>query len=181
MRKVRDYLHLFEGFEIADEDLGARRHGVCRVRLYEQAAEQVREDDEHRCSDWQCPAPVALISELPDNPNVEVSQLIEVLAAELCASHALPTGATTFIVHYERTAEELSRSIPETFALVEFSDRELELAPVEDEIRLAFGEPRFTHVPEDELYGLVGAVGTGEPQLVSGRGLLSEEVDKDEV
>lgn len=184
MRKVRDYVHLFEGFEMADEDLGALRHGVCRIRLYEQTVEQVREaceDGERQYRDIQCPAPVALISELPDNPTVEVSEIIEVLAAELCAAHALPTGTTTFIVHYERSAAELARSIPETFALVEFSDRALDLAPVEDEIRLAFGEPRFTHLPEDEMGRMVGSLQTGEPQFVSGRGILAEEVGTDEV
>lgn len=181
MRKVRDYIHLFEGYEMADEDLGRLRRGVCRVRLYQQPAEPVDEDGEQQCRDWQCPAPVALISELPDNPNVEVSEVIEVLAAELCAAHALPTATTTFIVHYQRTGAELARGIPETFALVEFSDRRMGLQEVEGGIRLAFGEPRFTHVPEDEMCGMVGSLEIADPQLVSGRDDLSEEVDADEV
>lgn len=181
MRKVRDYIHLFEGYEMADEDLGRLRRGVCRVRLYQQAGELVDEDGEQQCHDWQCPAPVALISELPDNPNVEVSEIIEVLAAELCAAHALPTGTTTFIVHYERTGTELSRSIPETFALVEFSDRRMELQPIGGGIRLAFGEPRFTHVPEEEMCALVGSLDTGGLHPVSGRDVLSGEVGKDEL
>ena len=186
MRKARDYIRLFEGYELADRDVGAIRRGVCRVRIYEQARDRVGEEGEQQCSDWQyrdwqCPAPVALISELPDNPNVEVSEIIEVLAAELCAAHALPTATTTFVMHYERSGAELARSIPETFALVEFSDRRLDIVTVEGQVRLSFGEPRLTHVREDELCELTGCFVAGGVQPVSYKGLSEEEVYGDEL
>lgn len=180
MRKVRDYIHLFEGRAVADEDLGDIRHGVCRVQLYQQSEEPVCEDG-HEFGDRQCPAPVALISELTDNPNAEVTEIIEVLAAELCAAHALPTATTTFVVHYERTESELERGIPETFSLVEFRDRRMELQPLASEIRLAFGEPRFTHVPADELEAVAGSLDASDPHLINSRTPSPEEVDTYEI
>lgn len=177
MRKVRDYIHLFEGFELHDEDLGSLRRGVCRVRVFEHTADGADEDAQW-CDglgregagrevvrrEERRPAPVALLTELPDNPNVDVSDIIEVLTAELCAAHAMPTLTTTFIVGYARTEEEIDRGIPETYSVVEFSDRELELEGVDGYIRLAFGEPSFEHISEETVCAVTGCE-AGQPRL----------------
>jgi hypothetical protein len=46
-------------------------HGLCRVRVFERAAEM----------------PVIVCTELPDNPSTSVTNMAEILAAELIARH----------------------------------------------------------------------------------------------
>lgn len=96
MRKTRDYKRPFR-------DLWSEG-GVCRVRLYED-----REAGEE--------PPVVVLSELPENHNTSVTNLIEVLGCEVVAELEVLGAYTRFIEHYPRTKAQLRAGVEETFDL----------------------------------------------------------------
>lgn len=78
----------------------------CRVRIY--APEEDRD------------APVAIFSELPDNPGQSVTNAAEVIAGELIERHDLTAGtAPVFIEHYPPESGPVRQ--PESYDLVTFA------------------------------------------------------------
>ncbi len=73
-------------------------HAKCRVRIY--------------------PPPVVVVTELPDNPGMSVTNYAEELATLILQEHGLDALRTVWIEHYPAWAEE---DRPETFDLVRFT------------------------------------------------------------
>jgi hypothetical protein len=67
MKKTHDYIHHYRGYWSDG--------GKCRIRIY-------REEEL---------APVVICSQLPDNDNTSVTNMVEYLAAEVIKEHGLPT------------------------------------------------------------------------------------------
>jgi hypothetical protein len=67
VKKTHDYIHHYRSYWSDG--------GTCRIRIY-------REDGR---------APIVICSQLPDNDNTSVTNMVEYLAAEIIEEHGLPT------------------------------------------------------------------------------------------
>src|SRR5215211_1815337 len=91
MQKTHDYQYAFRGTWDKEPE------GKCRVRIL------MREED---------PQPVMVLTELNDNESTSVTNMVEVLAAELIATHfpvrfeAVGEDPVTLIEHYEPRHDE---------------------------------------------------------------------------
>lgn len=103
MRLTEDYVHAFRG------PSGVR--SACRVRLY------MPDEEVESLGD----APVAIVSELADNPGTSVTNAIEQLAAEIMDAHDL-LRVPVFVEHYP---PEATGGREETFDLVVFAHHEV--------------------------------------------------------
>ena len=154
MQKTRDYEKTFRGF---DED-----DGVYRVRLYEDESGQE--------------TPVVVISDLPENTSTSVTNIIEVLAAEVAEELGVVWADTRFIEHVPRTEVQLQEGIPETFARVTFSAFKaavagfVEIRPVfvGRVQRPSFGKPEWRHATREEVAEMLGE-DIGGDSLPAGR------------
>src|SRR5215204_6030403 len=81
VKKTHDFIHRYRGYWSDG--------GKCRIRIY----------GEDRS------APVVICSQLPDNPNTSVTNMVEYLAAEVIEEHCLPTPLT-WIEHYPEHERE---------------------------------------------------------------------------
>jgi hypothetical protein len=108
VRLTHDYIHAFRG------PSGVR--SACRLRLYLPDEEDKILDD----------VPVAIVSELPDNPVTSVTSVtnaIEQIAAEVMDAHSLALEPVpVFVEHYPPEATGRGE---ETFDLVVFSHHEV--------------------------------------------------------
>jgi hypothetical protein len=82
MKKTHDYIHHYRGYWSDG--------GKCRIRIY-------REEGL---------APVVICSQLPDNDNTSVTNMVEYLAAEVIKEHGLPTPLV-WVEHFPEQKEIL--------------------------------------------------------------------------
>lgn len=117
--------------------------GVCRVRIY-QGGEL---------------APVIVLSELPENDNTSVTNLVEYLAAEVVAAH-LPqafeeTEPPVVVEHYPARGDDY---LAEHFDLVTFSSWRPRLEWLGGVRRVRLGTPAWRRLELEELAALIGWV-----------------------
>lgn len=142
LTKTHDDRYRFRG--IWDQD----PEGVCRVRILQRQ---------------EGAQPVMILSELDENGSTSVTNLIEVLAAELIARHfphrfeAVADDPVLLIEHYPPRAEPRrgASGRPEydrvTFGA--WRPRKIWLGGQE---RRSLGEPDWTHLPDDRVRALLG-------------------------
>src|SRR5215204_4176559 len=143
LTKTADYRYAFRGTWDKEPE------GRCRVRILEgQGKEQ----------------PVMILTELRDNPSTSVTNMIEVLAAELIAKHfpqrfeAVREDPVVLIEHYEPVKDDRgARRAAPTYDRVAFGSwapRRIWLGGKE---RVSLSEPYWRHLPEQEVKALLGA------------------------
>jgi hypothetical protein len=125
VRKTHDYVHCYRGYWSDG--------GRCRIRIY-------REDGR---------APVVICSQLPDNPNTSITNMVEYVAAEVIEEHTLP-NPLTWIEHYP----EHEGGIGE-YSLVRFSSCELEEVCLGGVWRFRIGSPAWSSLGAKEVSSLV--------------------------
>ncbi len=121
MRLTEDYIHAFRG------PSGIR--SSCRVRLY------VPDEEDEAFGD----APVAIISELANNPGTSVTNAIEQIAAEVMDT-LTPTRIPIFVEHYP---PEATGGSEETFDLVVFAHAEIKEVMRDGIRRKVLGPPTW--------------------------------------
>jgi hypothetical protein len=124
MEKTHDYIHHYRGYWSGG--------GKCHIRIY-------REDGQ---------APVVICSQLLDNENTSVTNMVEYLAAEVIEEHKLPTPLV-WIEHYPEHEGEVGE-----YSLVRFSSWELEEACLGGVWRHRLGSPSWSHLSSRGLYML---------------------------
>jgi hypothetical protein len=120
--------------------------GVTRVRLY----------------DRQAAAPVMLLSELPENTNTSLTNMLEYLVAEigtLLMPHRFDEDEPfTVVEHYpaqpERQGQELAQ---ERYARVTFDDWKLRRQWLGGVERKRVGQPSWQHLSAEDLVALLGS------------------------
>ena len=131
MHLVSDHIHPYK-------DAGGRP-ARCRVRIY--LPEEVRD------------APVAICSELPNNPGDSITNSVEVIAAGVIRANELPTP----LVWIEHWPKESSDGGEETFELVVFSSYKVEeRAPYLGETRARIGDATWKRLDRTSVAILVG-------------------------
>jgi hypothetical protein len=116
MKKTHDYVHYYRGYWSDG--------GKCRIRIY--------------CEDRQ--APVVICSQLPDNDNTSVTNMVEYLAAEVIKEHNLPTPLV-WIEHYPEHEGEIGE-----YSLVIFSSWEPQEVCLGGVWRYRVGTPSWSHL-----------------------------------
>ena len=131
MNKTRDYIHHYRGYWSDG--------GRCRIRIYQ----------EDGC------APVVICSQLSDNHNTSITNMVEYLAAEIIEEHDLPTPHV-WIEHYPEHEGEIGE-----YSLVKFSSWD----PIEVCLggvwRRCLGSPRWLALDAEEARGLA-AINLGD-------------------
>jgi hypothetical protein len=121
MKKTHDYIHHYRGYWSDG--------GKCRIQIYQ-------EDGQF---------PVVICSQLPDNSNTSVTNMVEYLAAEVIEEHGLPTPLL-WIEHY---AEHLGE--PGEYSLVRFCSWERKEVCLGGVGRSRIGSPRWSPLRSDEV------------------------------
>lgn len=151
MEKYADYVLPYKGYYSAG--------GICRVRLYRPAGDE--EGYRYRR--------VALLSDLPENDNTTVTNMVEVLCCEVALDRALPEG-TLFVEHVHREeGESDTGGLSEVWSLVEFAppgwqERAGEAAGLPYRLarfgagasRPSYGSPTWSHVSREEMGRIMG-------------------------
>jgi hypothetical protein len=117
MKETHDYVHYYRGYWSDG--------GKCRIQIYQENGD----------------APVVICSQLPDNDNTSVTNMVEYLAAEVIEDHQLPTPLV-WVEHYPE-----NRGNPGEWSVVFFSSwavREVSLGGV---LRRRVGSPRWGPLP----------------------------------
>lgn len=119
--------------------------GVTRVRLY----------------DRQAASPVMLLTELPENTNTSLTNMLEYLVAEigtLLMPHRFDEDEPfTVIEHYPAQPESRIRElVDERYARVQFADWKLRRQWLGGVERKRIGQPSWQHLAHDELVALLG-------------------------
>jgi hypothetical protein len=119
--------------------------GVTRVRLY----------------DRQEVAPVMLLTELPENTNTSVTNMLEYLVAEigtLLMPHRFDDDEPFIVLeHYAaQPAPQLRELRDERYALVTFEDWTLRRQWLGGVERKRVGQPSWSHLSDEELAALLG-------------------------
>ena len=143
MRKTADYRYRFRGTWDREPE------GTCRVRILE--------GEEHA-------PPVMVVTELTENASTSVTNGIEILAAELIVTHfpqrfeQVGEDPVTLIEHDEPHGDERrgERGKP-TYDRVTFGRWIPHKIWLGGQARRSFGEPEWTHLPDDEVRRLLGA------------------------
>jgi hypothetical protein len=141
MPKTHDYEYAFRGTWDKEPE------GRCRVRILQADGNP----------------PVMVLTELNSNPSTSVTNMVEVLAAELIAKHfpirfeAVGEEPVTLVEHYEPLADERRgrRSKP-TYDRVTFGDWRPRKVWLGGQARLSLGEPDWRHLPDAEVRALLG-------------------------
>ncbi len=158
MKKVMDYEHGFFGLWSPG--------GVCRVRIYAGDGGEAGQ------------TPVVVLTELEKNRNTSVTNMVEVLAAEVSERHrflneaqkggeAGDDGAVPpflVILHHPRAEDELRWGWEPSFCSVTFASYEARRVysyamnnhGKRPPYRHRFGTPTFVHVSEAEVLSLIG-------------------------
>ena len=114
MKNVHDYVHHYRGY--------SSEEGKCCIRIY-------HEDGR---------VPVVICTQVPDNDNISVTNIVEYIAAEVFREHELPTPLV-WVEHYPEHEGDIGE-----YSLVRFSDWE----PVEVCLcgtwRHRIGSPRWS-------------------------------------
>ena len=141
MRKTHDYTHHYHGFW--------RPGGICHIEIYE-AAEQ---------------PPIIVCSELPENENTSITNMVEYLCAEVMRAHfsRLFEAIAPPIVWIEHYSPD--RCDPhDRYALVTFdSYTPRQVWRASGLRRLRLGEPEWRHLTRAEVQALLGRA-TVQPQ-----------------
>ena len=121
MNKTHDYIHYYRGYWSDG--------GKCRIRIYQ--------EDGH--------APVVICSQLTDNDNTSVTNIVEYLAAEVIEEHDLPTPLT-WVEHYPDHEGEIGE-----YSLVRFSSWEPQEVCLGGVWRYRVGSPRWSPLLPEEV------------------------------
>lgn len=139
MPKTADYLHAFRGMWDRDPE------AICWVRVFEEAGQ----------------IPVIVMSEHPQNPSTSVTNMAELLAAELIQAHFPQrfdyTPPAILLEHYptEHTPQGriAHKATWDRLSFHSWAPRRVWLGGQE---RLAFGDPHWEHLPEHDVERLLG-------------------------
>jgi hypothetical protein len=139
MLKTADYLHAFRG--TWDQDPEA----VCWVRVFEEEGQ----------------TPVIVMSEHADNPSTSVTNMAELLAAELIQQHFSQRfdhePPAILLEHYPTEYGPRGRvSRKPTWDRLSFHSWAPRRVWFGGQERLAFGEPEWRSLPEHEVEALLG-------------------------
>ena len=148
-RTVLDERYAFRGTYDTEPE------GLCRVRILAHRGQP----------------PVMVITELIDNPSTSVTNLVEILAAELIARHlphrfeVVGEDPVTLIEHYEpmRSARTGRRGHP-TYDRVTFQSWAPRAIWFGGQQRLALAEPDWRHLPDHEVRQFLGEEADDLPQ-----------------
>jgi hypothetical protein len=121
MKKTHDYIHHYRGYW--------SEGGKCRIRIYR----------------GEGLAPVVVCSQLPDNTNTSVTNMVEYLAAEVIKEHKLPTPLT-WVEHYPEHEGDIAE-----YSLVRFSGWEPVEACLGGVGRYRVGSPRWSPLNPEEV------------------------------
>lgn len=121
--------------------------GRCRLRIYDRPTD----------------SPVLLFSELPDNTNTSVTNMIEVLVAE-AGTKLLPhrfdyEDPFRVIEHYQGNPEGRTEELKkDRYSLVEFADYKLRRQWLGGVERVAIGQPAWKHIERHDVEQMIGAL-----------------------
>ena len=141
MTKTADYLYPFRGtWDKASE-------GTCRVRILERTGMP----------------PTMILTELNDNASTSVTNMVEILAAELITKHfpqrfeVVDEEPVTLIEHYEPLKDEKrGKQGKPTYDRVTFGSWAPRRIWLGGQERISLGEPEWKHMPDDEVRRLIG-------------------------
>jgi hypothetical protein len=139
MPKTADYLYAYAGMWDRDPE------AVCWVRVFED----------------QDQTPVIVMAEHPRNESTSVTNMAELLAAELIQQH-FPQRfdhdpPAILLEHYPREFHTSGRvAMPPTWDRLSFHSWAPRRVWLGGQERLAFGEPHWTRVAEDDVAALIG-------------------------
>jgi hypothetical protein len=140
MEKTHDYEYAFRGTWDKEPD------GRCRVRILQQDGQP----------------PTMILTELNSNPSTSVTNMVEVLAAELIAKHfpvrfeAVGEDPVVLIEHYEPMQDRRGRRGKPTYDRVAFASWSPRKVWLGGQERLSLAEPDWRHLPEAEVRALLG-------------------------
>ena len=137
--KTADYLHYYRG------TWDREREAVCWVRVFEDAGQ----------------TPVIVMAEHPDNPSTSVTNMAELLAAELIRKHFPqrfdyePPAILLehYPIEYSPQGRMARKPTWDRLTFHSWAPRRVWLGGHE---RLAFGEPEWHSMPEHEVAALLG-------------------------
>jgi hypothetical protein len=129
----------------ADYETPTPHEGQCRVRVYEPVE-----------ADRESASFVVVLTELPDNPGMSVTNSAEEIAAAVGTANALPTSRTVFIEHYLDGARGTPDD-PATFDLITFSHHDPEPVMRAGRWSVELGEPSWPALDRASVEALVGA------------------------
>ena len=139
MPKTADYLYRFRGMWDREPE------AVCWVRVFEDEGQ----------------TPVIVMAEHPGNPSSSVTNMAELLAAELIQKH-FPQRfdyepPAIFLEHYPRELHTSGRTaMKPTWDRLSFHSWAPRRVWLGGQERLAFGEPEWRSMPEHEVEALLG-------------------------
>jgi hypothetical protein len=125
VKKTYDYVHYYRGYWSDG--------GKCRIRIYQEDGR----------------APVVVCSQLPDNHNTSVTNMVEYLAAEVIEVH----GLTTPLIWLEHYPEHKGES--GEYSLVEFTTWDTQEVCLGGVWRYRVGSPRWSHLSHRDTEKLV--------------------------
>jgi hypothetical protein len=125
MKKTHDYVHRYRGYWTDG--------GRCRIRSFQEEGR----------------APVVICSQLPDNDNTSVTNMVEYLAAEAIEEHSLLTPLV-WVEHYPEHEGEIGE-----YSLVRFSNWTLREVCLGGVWRYRIGSPRWSHLPSEAVDDLL--------------------------
>jgi hypothetical protein len=121
MKKTHDYIHQYRGYWSDG--------GKCRIRIY-------REEGR---------SPVVICSQLQDNENTSVTNMVEYLAAEVIEEYSLPTPLV-WVEHYPEHEGEIGE-----YSLVRFSNWNLRKICLGGVWRYKVGSPKWSPLTFEDL------------------------------
>ena len=121
MKKTHDYIHYYRGYWSDG--------GKCRIRIYRE----------------ESLAPVVICSQLPDNDNTSVTNMVEYLAAEVIKEHGLLTPLV-WIEHYPEHKGKIGE-----YSLVRFSSWDSQEVCLGGVWRYRIGAPMWAALSSDEV------------------------------
>ena len=149
MRKTHDYEYPFRG--TWDREPAGR----CRVRILEADGTP----------------PTVILTELNANVSTSVTNMVEVLAAELIAKHfpvrfeTVGEDPITLVEHYEPLKDDRTRRRGKpTYDRVTFGDWRPRKVWLGGQERRSLGEPDWRHLPDHEVIALLGDEADDLPQ-----------------
>jgi len=117
--------------------------GVCRIQVYESIGR----------------VPIVIATELPENRNTSITNLVECLAAEILERHFPErVGQLTpmaWVEHYPERPQGATR-LPEDFALVTFARAIPKLDRAGNHWRKTLGTPAWKHLERDVVALMIG-------------------------
>ncbi len=119
--------------------------GVCHLQIYQAAGQ----------------TPVVVCTQLPENQTTGITNMVEVLAAEVIRAflpdrfEGIDAPAVVWIEHYP-TLEVPGQPDRRPFSRVDFATQRPQTVLLGGVPRLTLGEPRWTHLTRAEVAALLG-------------------------